>query len=159
MDASQGQMQKLRIRYEVTVVCVAEKMRHEKSVEAGVKECKAEVRLRKAPSSTSGAGVTVALKSASGEWSPLQQMWLESGVFGVGGADSWHPESPCVPICRSEHVEGANRAGNLQQKRRHRRKCGNSHGKLDHRTNAHVQLWITNVGQLNFTSIDYASCC
>ena len=32
------------------------------------------------------------------------------------------------------------RAGNLQQKRRHRCECGNSHGKLDHRTNAHVQL-------------------
>jgi hypothetical protein len=26
-------------------------------------------------------------------------MWLESGVFGVGGADSWHPESPCVSPC------------------------------------------------------------
>jgi hypothetical protein len=71
----------------------------EKSVGAGVKECEAGVRLKKAPSSTSGVGVTGAFKSASGEWSPLQQMWLESGVFGVGGADSWHPESPCVPIC------------------------------------------------------------
>jgi hypothetical protein len=26
-------------------------------------------------------------------------MWLESGAFGVGGADSWHPASPCVSIC------------------------------------------------------------
>ncbi len=49
----------------------------EKSVEAGVKECKAGVRPSKAPSSTSGDGVTTALKSASGEWSPLQQTWLE----------------------------------------------------------------------------------
>jgi hypothetical protein len=80
----------------------------EKSVEAGVKECKAGVRLKKAPSSASGAGVTGAFKSASGEWSPLQQMWLESGVFGVGGADSWHPESPCVPICAFVNVGGAN---------------------------------------------------
>jgi hypothetical protein len=36
------------------------------------------------------------LKSASGKWSPLQQMWLESGAFCAGGADSWHPASPCV---------------------------------------------------------------
>jgi hypothetical protein len=78
----------------------------EKSVEAGVKECKAGVRLKKAPSSASGEGVTIALKSASGEWSPLQQMWLESGVFGVGGADSWHPESLCVPICTFANVGG-----------------------------------------------------
>ncbi|HEY4675843.1 MAG TPA: hypothetical protein VIJ01_01700 [Candidatus Angelobacter sp.] len=38
----------------------------------------------------------MALRSASGEWSPLQQMWLESGAFWVGGEDSWHPDSPCV---------------------------------------------------------------
>ena len=60
-------MQKLRIRYEVTVVYVAGKMRQRKSVEAGVKKCNAGVTLKKAPSSTSGAGVTIALKSASGE--------------------------------------------------------------------------------------------
>jgi hypothetical protein len=78
----------------------------EKSVGAGVKECEAGVRSQKAPSSAS-TGVTGALKSASGEWSPLQQMWLESGVFGVGGADSWHPESPCVPICTFANVGGA----------------------------------------------------
>jgi len=53
-----------------------------------------------------GAGVTTALKSASGEWSPLQQMWLESGVFGVDGADSWHPESPCVSTCTVEAAGG-----------------------------------------------------
>ncbi len=79
----------------------------EKSVEAGVKECKAGVRPPKAPSSTSGAGVTIVLKSASGEWSPLQQIWLESGVFGVDGADSWHPESLCVPVCAFANVGGA----------------------------------------------------
>src|SRR6267142_6840529 len=27
-------------------------------------------------------------------------MWLEPGVFGVGGVDSWHPASPCVSICK-----------------------------------------------------------
>jgi hypothetical protein len=59
-----------------------------KSVEAGTKEGKAEVRLKKAPSSTSGAGAAVALKSASGECSALQQMWLGSGASGVEGADS-----------------------------------------------------------------------
>jgi len=27
-------------------------------------------------------------------------MWLESGVFGVGGADSWQPESLCIAFCK-----------------------------------------------------------
>ena len=26
-------------------------------------------------------------------------MWLESGMLGVGGADSWQPESLCVAFC------------------------------------------------------------
>lgn len=29
----------------------------------------------------------------------MQQLWLESGVFGAGGADSWHPKSLCVSSC------------------------------------------------------------
>jgi hypothetical protein len=49
--------------------------------------------------------VAVALKRASTEWSPPQQMWPESGVLGVGGVVSWHPESLCVPICRFVSVE------------------------------------------------------
>jgi hypothetical protein len=60
----------------------------EKSVEEDAKERKAKVRLKKTPSRINGADVTVAFKSASGAWSPLQQMWLESGAFGVDGADS-----------------------------------------------------------------------
>jgi hypothetical protein len=65
----------------------------------GAKERKAEVRSDAPWSEIGGAGVTKALKSASGEWSALQQMWLESGVFGVDGACSWHPESLCVSSC------------------------------------------------------------
>ena len=34
-------------------------------------------------------------------------MWLESGTFGVGGADSWQPESLCVAFC----TEIAGRSG------------------------------------------------
>ena len=34
-------------------------------------------------------------------------MWLESGAFGVGGADSWQPESLCVAFC----AEIAGRSG------------------------------------------------
>ncbi len=79
----------------------------EKSAEAGVKKCNAGITLKKAPFSTSGAGKTTVLKSASGEWSPLQQMWLESGKFGVGGVDSWHPDSVGVSICALANVGGA----------------------------------------------------
>jgi hypothetical protein len=58
------------------------------SIEEGAKEHKAKVRVRKGPSTTIGAGVIVALKSASRAWSPLQQIWLGSGACGVDGPDS-----------------------------------------------------------------------
>jgi hypothetical protein len=72
-----------------------------KSAELGeaAKEGKGEVRFGAPMSEIKGAGVTNGLKSASVEWSPLQQMWLESGMFGVTGACSWHPESLCVSSC------------------------------------------------------------
>jgi len=47
---------------------------------------------------------------------------------------------PCrcgAPLCQRGE---AGCAGSLQQKRRHRHEYGNSPGKSDHRTNAHVQL-------------------
>jgi hypothetical protein len=40
----------------------------------------------------------------------------------------------------------ANSAGGLQQEACYRRECGNSHGELDHRTNAHATALITSVG-------------
>lgn len=99
MDAPMGQMQKPKdqIRSE-SGLCGGENEAG-KPVESGTKEGKTEIRLKKGPSSASGADVAVALKSASGEWSPLQQMWLESGAFGVDGTPSWHPEPLCVSIC------------------------------------------------------------
>ena len=67
--------------------------------EKEAKRPKVEVTPIKPFSRTIGGGVTKALKSVAGERSLLQQVWLESGVFCVGGVDSWHPESPCVSIC------------------------------------------------------------
>jgi hypothetical protein len=46
-----------------------------------------------------GGTGTAALKIASGEWSPLQQMCLESGVSGLAGEDSWQPKPPGSSIC------------------------------------------------------------
>jgi hypothetical protein len=48
-------------------------------------------RLRTSPTAVSGGGVMAALKRASGECSPLQQICPESGVLGVSGAESWQP--------------------------------------------------------------------
>jgi hypothetical protein len=79
-----------------------------KSAEPGeaARERKGEVRFGAPMSETNGAGATNGLNSASGEWSPLQQMWLESGAFGAGGACSWHPESLCVSNCMSATFGG-----------------------------------------------------
>lgn len=45
----------------------------------------------------------------------------------------------------------ANGAGSLQREAYYRRKCGNSHGKLDHRTNAHATALDNQRRKLNFT--------
>ena len=58
------------------------------SAEEGTKELKTKGRIEKCSAMPRGTGVTAALKSASGECSPLQQMCSECGVFGGGGADS-----------------------------------------------------------------------
>ena len=41
---------------------------------------------------------TDAVKSASGEWSPLQHFCPELGVWGVAGAEPWQPESSLEAI-------------------------------------------------------------
>lgn len=64
-------------------------------VEEDAKEHESDGKSDAPTSETRDAGATNALKSMSGECSPLQQTCLESGAFGVG-ACSWHPESPCV---------------------------------------------------------------
>lgn len=67
-------------------------------VEEGAKERESDGKSDAPTSETRDAGVTNALKSMSGECSPLQQTCLESGAFGVGEC-SWHPKSPCVLTC------------------------------------------------------------
>jgi hypothetical protein len=46
-----------------------------------------------------GAGATdAAVTRASGEWSPLQHICPEVGVWGVAGAEPWQPESSVAAI-------------------------------------------------------------
>src|SRR5262249_21107829 len=40
----------------------------------------------------------VAVRRASGEWSPLQHICPELGVWGVAGAEPWQPESSVAAI-------------------------------------------------------------
>jgi hypothetical protein len=58
------------------------------------------------PANAAGPGVAAALRSASGEWSPLQQMCPELGTCGVAGVDSWHPEPPGMSRGTGEYAMG-----------------------------------------------------
>lgn len=60
----------------------------EMSAEEGAKDLKTKVGIEKCSAMPSGTGVTAALKSASGECSPLQQICSDWGESGVDGADS-----------------------------------------------------------------------
>jgi hypothetical protein len=69
----------------------------EKGIEAsvaGTKAFKTKIGIERTSAKTGGGTGTAALKIASGEWSPLQQMCLESGVSGLAGEDSWQPKPP-----------------------------------------------------------------
>jgi hypothetical protein len=56
--------------------------------EEGAKRLRKKVRIEKCSAMPSGTGVTAALKSASGECSPLQQICSDLGESGADGADS-----------------------------------------------------------------------
>jgi hypothetical protein len=58
------------------------------SAKEGAKGLRKKVRIEKCSAMPSGTGVTAALKSASGECSPLQQICSDLGESGVDGADS-----------------------------------------------------------------------
>jgi hypothetical protein len=69
----------------------------EKGIEASVartKALKTKIGIEKTSAKAGGGTGTAALKIASGEWSPLQQMCLESGLSGLAGEDSWQPKPP-----------------------------------------------------------------
>jgi hypothetical protein len=69
----------------------------EKGIEAsvgGTKALKTKIGIERTSAKAGGGTGTAALKIASGEWSPLQQMCLEPGLSGLAGEDSWHPKPP-----------------------------------------------------------------
>jgi hypothetical protein len=73
----------------------------EKGIEAsvaGTKALKMKLGIERTSAKAGGGTGTAALKIASGEWSPLQQMCLESGVSGLAGEDSWQ-KPPGSSIC------------------------------------------------------------